>query len=147
MSFERDPIPDNKFKFDGPTFKHDMQYMTQEGYPLGTTCWYYRVEYDGLIKYCAADTAEDALKIALAFLVEQAIEETKRKSAPQVCENPEIGKWYILDTGKGNSTPVMIVEHAGQLICQRTELISSVEYQRSKGGSFRGPIEIEDRKL
>jgi hypothetical protein len=44
------------FSWEGPIFKPENRYLTQEGYPLGTTCWYVRLEMDGNIEFvCDAD--------------------------------------------------------------------------------------------
>jgi hypothetical protein len=52
----------------GPHFKDAGRYLTHEGYPLGTTCWYVRLEIDGLIRLCCADSREDAVEAARRVL-------------------------------------------------------------------------------
>jgi hypothetical protein len=48
-------------------FKPETQYLTAEGYPLGTTCWYVIAEVNGARKYCCGDTPGDALRAAGDF--------------------------------------------------------------------------------
>jgi hypothetical protein len=52
------------FSWVGPLFKPEHHYLTEDGYPLGTTCWYVRLEHDGYIKNLCADTAKDAIRLA-----------------------------------------------------------------------------------
>ena len=52
----------------GPYFKPEQFYLTNEGYPLGTTCWYFIIWSNGLRELCCGDTEEDAWKKALRFL-------------------------------------------------------------------------------
>lgn len=54
------------FEFDGPRFKPSFHYLTNEGYPLGTICWFVKLCYDDLIQFVCADTA--SLAICLAAL-------------------------------------------------------------------------------
>jgi hypothetical protein len=54
------------FAWQGPLFKPEHHYLTREGYPLGTTCWFVRIECDGYIKNVCADTP--ALAICRAAL-------------------------------------------------------------------------------
>jgi hypothetical protein len=49
------------FAWQGPLFKPEHHYLTREGYPLGTTCWFVRIEHDGYIKGVCADTPELAI--------------------------------------------------------------------------------------
>jgi hypothetical protein len=49
------------FNWQGPLFKPEHHYLTQEGYPLGTTCWFVHIEHDGYIKIVCADTPELAI--------------------------------------------------------------------------------------
>lgn len=35
------------YSWDGPRFKPETRYLTQEGFPLGTECWYVMIEVDG----------------------------------------------------------------------------------------------------
>ena len=52
------------FNWMGPLFKPEHHYLTQEGYPLGTTCWFVRLESDGYIQNICADTPEHAICLA-----------------------------------------------------------------------------------
>ena len=52
----------------GLRFKDENYYLTNEGYFLGTTCWYVIVEADGHRRYCCADTPWEALRIAADLL-------------------------------------------------------------------------------
>lgn len=49
-------------------FKDVEHYLTAEGYPLGTTCWYVSVEAGGWRDTCCADWPWEALRIAADFL-------------------------------------------------------------------------------
>lgn len=60
---------DLEFKWRGPIFKPEYEYLTTEGYPLSTTCWYVHVEFDGKRKFICADTPQEAIcKAALKSL-------------------------------------------------------------------------------
>lgn len=52
---------DDTFEWQGPLFKASRTYLTQEGYPLGTTCWYVTVEVDGLRTTVCAQTMPEAV--------------------------------------------------------------------------------------
>lgn len=52
----------------GPEFKSESEYLTQEGYPLGTTCFFYVVVIDGYRKFCCGDTEIDAWKAVLEYM-------------------------------------------------------------------------------
>lgn len=47
--------------WEGPVFKPENRYLTEEGYPLGTTCWYVYVELNGLRKWFCHDDARIAV--------------------------------------------------------------------------------------
>ena len=51
-------------RISGPFFKDESHYLTAEGYPLGTTCWWYLVELAGRRMVFAADEAQDAWRKA-----------------------------------------------------------------------------------
>ena len=53
---------------EGPFFKDAESYLTNEGYPLGTTCFYYIVYAFGMSHYICADTEEDAWNKAIAHI-------------------------------------------------------------------------------
>jgi hypothetical protein len=55
---------DPHFDWVGPLFKPEHRYLTEEGYPLGTTCWFVRVEDRGFIHHVCADTPELAICLA-----------------------------------------------------------------------------------
>jgi len=61
----------------GPLFKPRDQYLTREGYPLGTECWYVHVRANGLIKNICGDTPGEALLTALAFLQSEWMEQSE----------------------------------------------------------------------
>ena len=42
----------------GPYFKGPDKYLTNDGFPLGTTCWWSRVELDGHAVNVCEDTPE-----------------------------------------------------------------------------------------
>jgi len=46
-------------------YKPKPFYLTHEGYGTGTTCWYIRLEVDGGISHCCADTPQEAVAIGL----------------------------------------------------------------------------------
>lgn len=52
------------FDWQGPIFKPEHHYLTREGYPLGTTCWFVRLEADGYIQNICAETPEHAICLA-----------------------------------------------------------------------------------
>lgn len=58
-------------------FKPETRYLTEEGYPLGTTCWYVRVELSGINVYCCGDAAEEAIFKGLDKCIELLKEEIK----------------------------------------------------------------------
>ena len=49
----------------GLRFKPERYYLTHEGYPLGTTCWYMKVEIDGYMPIMAAPTPEQVIEKAI----------------------------------------------------------------------------------
>lgn len=49
------------FKINGPHFKDEEHYLTLEGYPLGTTCYYYSLEMCGDRYLVCGDTEIKAL--------------------------------------------------------------------------------------
>lgn len=55
---------DTRINWSGPHYKPSTMYMTQEGFPLGTTCWFVKVEVEGHIYTCTAPTAELAICLA-----------------------------------------------------------------------------------
>lgn len=57
------------FGWTGPLYKPENQYLTNEGYPLGTTCWYVMVIKDGERKFICADTAPMAICKAALWVV------------------------------------------------------------------------------
>lgn len=68
-----------EFSVDGPKFKDDEHYLTNEGYPLGTTCYYYILKMCGYIYYCCGDTKMDAIKKTVERINEIAIETEKHE--------------------------------------------------------------------
>ena len=60
------------FEWYGPCFKPEHHYLTAEGYPLGTTCWYVRIETRNYALMIPADTA--ALAVCRSALVAVAVE-------------------------------------------------------------------------
>jgi len=52
---------DITFEWHGPLFKPEHNYLTQEGYPLGTTCWYVIIVHDGLREFICADTPQESI--------------------------------------------------------------------------------------
>jgi hypothetical protein len=55
---------DLHFLWEGPIFKPEDKYLTAEGYPLGTTCWYIRLENAGRRHIICAPTAPHAICLA-----------------------------------------------------------------------------------
>lgn len=51
-------------------YKDENHYLTAEGYPLGTTCWYVRASAGGMIKFHCAATIEEARQLASAWVEE-----------------------------------------------------------------------------
>lgn len=49
------------FSWVGPIFKSKAHYLTNEGYPLGTECWYVVIEWDGYRHIVCADTPQMAI--------------------------------------------------------------------------------------
>lgn len=58
-----------EFHFSAPQWKAADEYMAEEGYPLGTTCWYVIVEYGGRRELVCRDTFLDAVWDAHLYLV------------------------------------------------------------------------------
>jgi len=59
------------YEWRGPDWKPESHYMTNEGYPLGTVCWYVTVELHGRIIHVCRDTYEEAVWDAHLWLVER----------------------------------------------------------------------------
>jgi hypothetical protein len=55
-------------------FKDENHYLTAEGYPLGTTCWYYRAEVNGFIQRCCAETKNEAWRITIQFVQQELLD-------------------------------------------------------------------------
>src|SRR4051812_31696517 len=53
--------PHEVFDWHGPIFKPKSRYLTREGYPLGTECWYVIVEVGGSRNTVCAETAPLAI--------------------------------------------------------------------------------------
>lgn len=81
MDYMRDWWP---ISVDGLNYKKDTEYLTLEGWPLGTRCWYVRIE-TGWNEFFAADTMECAIVRAIIY-VDSYIE--WRKIKPK--ERPDI---------------------------------------------------------
>jgi hypothetical protein len=64
-------IAKHRIEITGPFFKPKDHYLTNEGYPLGTTCWYFIVWSNGLRKLCCGITEENAWEESLKFLQEE----------------------------------------------------------------------------
>ena len=62
----------------GPKLKDKTHYLTAEGYPLGTTCWYVKVAMSGRVKFCCADTPIGAVRAALDSLVDPFLNPIRR---------------------------------------------------------------------
>ena len=58
----------NQFEIFGPHYKPETQYLTSEGYPLGTTCWYFEVKISHCRKLICGDTLEAAWEAAVAHV-------------------------------------------------------------------------------
>ena len=54
---------------EGPFFKDEGSYLTNEGYPLGTTCYYYVVYAFGMTHYICADTEDEAWNKAITHVL------------------------------------------------------------------------------
>jgi len=52
------------FEWQGPIFKPSHDYLTSEGFPLGTTCWYVYIEKAGYREWVCADSAPRAICLA-----------------------------------------------------------------------------------
>lgn len=52
------------FEWRGPLFKPEHHYLTSEGYPLGTTCWYILLECNGIHYTVCAKTPQNAICMA-----------------------------------------------------------------------------------
>lgn len=63
---------DLTFSWEGPIFKPSRRYLTAEGYPLDTTCWFVTLEAGGLRYVVCADTAPLAICLAALKAVEAA---------------------------------------------------------------------------
>jgi len=58
-----------------PVFKPKGHYLTAEGYPLGTTCWYTVVEHRGYVFYCCGPTP--AVAAERGKIMEELIDQDK----------------------------------------------------------------------
>lgn len=60
------------YEWEGPRWKPSNRYMTHEGYPLDTTCWYVTVRLPySLIKKVCADTWMEAAWKAHEYIIEE----------------------------------------------------------------------------
>jgi len=59
------------FEWDGPRFKPSHHYLTNEGYPLGTTCWYVYLCVNDYCQYLCAKTPQEAICLAALRAVER----------------------------------------------------------------------------
>lgn len=96
----------HKPEFRGPFFKSENHYLTQEGYPLGTTCWYVRVELNGLITNCCADNPRDAIKKALTHARQQDRQDLRDRFIPRrtLCKRA-LNRWGRLLLRKCSTIP------------------------------------------
>lgn len=58
------------FEWDGPRYKPSHHYLTQEGYPLNTVCWYVVLSVNDYRQFVCADTAPRAICYAALQAVE-----------------------------------------------------------------------------
>jgi hypothetical protein len=61
------------YRWSGPLYKPVQTYLTHEGYPLGTVCWYVGLEAAGMIQYIAADTAPEAVCNAALRAIQEGV--------------------------------------------------------------------------
>lgn len=61
----------SQIEFWGPIFKPENNYMTSDGYPLGTTCWYVRITIDGRFRKAFGKTFREAAIAAHELLVQE----------------------------------------------------------------------------
>lgn len=59
--FNFEPFEIKEFKWTGPLFKPEYEYLTNEGYPLGTTCWFVSLDVNGMHFVICGDTAPEAI--------------------------------------------------------------------------------------
>ncbi|MDF5718194.1 MAG: hypothetical protein PUP93_31090, partial [Rhizonema sp. NSF051] len=52
-------------------FKPENEYLTNEGYPLGTTCWYIYFKAAGEKRFCCKDTPIEAVIFGVDSLILQ----------------------------------------------------------------------------
>lgn len=67
------PDPYQRVRWAGPLYKNTAQYLTTEGYPLGTECWYVQVEKAGFREWVCAETAPLAICRAFIRLMEMEV--------------------------------------------------------------------------
>lgn len=58
----------NQFEIAGPVFKPATQYLTSQGYPLGTTCWFFEVKINFRCEIICGDTIDSAWAAVVAHL-------------------------------------------------------------------------------
>jgi hypothetical protein len=58
----------NQFEIAGPVFKPATQYLTSQGYPLGTTCWFFEVRINFCCEIICGDTIDSAWAAVVAHL-------------------------------------------------------------------------------
>lgn len=62
MAARMNNYPVDGFKWSGPLYKPNTHYLTSEGYPLGTVCWYVLVQNDNIGRHIVcADTSPEAI--------------------------------------------------------------------------------------
>jgi len=63
---DNEPFGDQRIV--GLDFKNQNHYMTNQGYPLGTTCWYVHIEFDGKRRWFCCDSACLAIARAVCLV-------------------------------------------------------------------------------
>jgi hypothetical protein len=72
------------FVWRGPNFKPDDQYLTSEGYPLGTIGWYVYLECCGQRAFIVADTPALAVCRAVVFLHDVFLDALEAEKYPTI---------------------------------------------------------------
>lgn len=55
-------------RWDGPIYKSERAYLTHEGWPLGSICWYVALDLSGYRLFICAHTPQEAVERAAAIV-------------------------------------------------------------------------------
>lgn len=76
-----------RYRLEGPGYKGSDQYLTAEGFPLGTTCYYWHIDGHGWREVVAASTLAGAWQAATAWIAAHPCDRCQGTLAPFACES------------------------------------------------------------